>query len=285
MAGLLPYTVWYENSAGEVLRLDEAPIVVQQAGLFDYQWNLTAYDRARRDGGRAVFARRAVIDKTLVLDVFADTQEAHNAALDRLHDVLDYDMCVLKPGKLYVNGQYIRCFAHTSVKTVDRDWTTYTVVGLTLKAVAPAWVEEREVTVKPSGAWTESSDTRKRYPAAYPYRYAHDGVCRFVNETGSAAPMIIRFFGPCTSPTVLVGGNEYGVTGAIPSGAYAVIDQTDKTVTMVAADGSKTNLFDRRKKSVDNFLPAPSGSMAVSCGGNYICGVTFLTQRSEPRWS
>ena len=84
MGDVLPYSIWYENSKGDVLRMDEPPIVVQTSGLMDYQWTLTAYDRALRDGGRVIHARRPIQDKTLVLDVFADTQEAHNAALNRL---------------------------------------------------------------------------------------------------------------------------------------------------------------------------------------------------------
>ena len=77
MSDLLPYRIYYENSAGETIRFDEAPIVVQTTGLFDWQWNISAYDRAIRDGGRAVAARRPVQDRTVVLDVFADTQADH----------------------------------------------------------------------------------------------------------------------------------------------------------------------------------------------------------------
>lgn len=285
MERLLPYTIWYENSAGEIIRFDEAPIVAQTSGLFDYQWSMTLYDRARRDGGRAVFARRAVQDKTLVLDVFADTQEEHNAALDRLHDVLDYDMNSLSPGKLYVNGQYIRCFAHTSVKTLDRDWTTYTVVGLTLKAISPAWVKEETVTLLPSQA-ASGGNGEKTYTGKYPYRYDESPeVYRFINETGAPAPMVIKIFGACSSPTVVVGGSEYGLNTGIAAGAYAVIDQVEKSITLVSAGGVKSNLFAFRKRSADNFLPAPAGVLTISASGSFAAEVTFLTQRSEPRWS
>ena len=147
MGDVLPYSIWYENSRGDVLRLDEAPVVVQRSELFDYRWNLTAYDRALLDGGRVIHARRPIQDKTVVLDVFADTQEEHDAALNRLHNVVDYDVCALTPGELWVNDRYIRCFVSASVKTLDRDWTTYTVVGLTLKVVSPAWTAEEKVTL------------------------------------------------------------------------------------------------------------------------------------------
>ena len=102
MGEILPYEIWYENSKGDVIRFDTAPIVVQTTGLFDWQWSISAYDRAIRDGGRAVAARRPVQDRTLVLDVFADTQADHNAAIDRLHNVLEYDLCTLTPGKLWI---------------------------------------------------------------------------------------------------------------------------------------------------------------------------------------
>ena len=247
---ILPYRIWYENSVGETIRFDTAPIVVQTTGLFDWQWSISAYDRAIRDGGRAVAARRPVQDRTLVLDVFADTQADHNAAIDRLHNVLEYDLCALTPGKLWINDRYVRCFATASVKTLDRDWTTYTVVGLTLK---------------------------------YPYKYSEGGnVARFVNDTASSAPMILKIFGACDNPSVYIGGNEYSVNTSISAGSYVVIDQRDKSITRVGQSGTRTNIFNLRKKSVDNFQYAPPGSLSVSCSGQFACEVTFLTQRSEP---
>ena len=138
MSDLLPYDIYYENSAGETVRFDEAPIVVQTTGLFDWNFSLSAYDRALRDGGKAVAARRPVQDRSLVLDVFADSQQQHDAAIDRLNNVLERDLCSVVPGKLWINNRYIRCFASASVKTLNRDWTSYTVVGLTLKIISPA---------------------------------------------------------------------------------------------------------------------------------------------------
>ena len=284
MGELLPYRIYYENSAGEVIRFDEAPVVVQTTGLFDWQWSLSAYDRAIRDGGRAVAARRPVQDRTLVLDVFADTQAAHDAALDRLHNILEYDLCTLVPGKLWINDRYVRCFATASVKTIDRDWTSYTVVGLTLRLISPAWVKEETVAVLPVTAAAGSAD--KKYPGKYPYKYSEGGnVARFVNDTAAPAPMIIKIFGECQNPSVYVGENEYSVNTSIAAGSYVIIDQRDKSIVRVGSNGARSNVFHLRKKSVDNFAPAPPGSLAVSCSGQFACEVTFLTQRSEPEWT
>ena len=281
---ILPYSIYYENSAGEIIRFDEAPIVVQTTGLFDWQWNISAYDRAIRDGGRAVAARRPVQDRTLVLDVFADTQQAHNAAIGSLHNVLEYDLNTLIPGKLWINDRYVRCFATASVKTIDRDWSTYTVVGLTLKLISPAWVKEESVTVLPAA--TAADTAGKKYPGKYPYKYSEGGdMARFVNDTAAPAPMIIKIFGACDNPSVYVGENEYSVNTSISAGSYVVIDQRDKSIYLVGQSGTRTNIFNLRKKSVDNFQYAPSGALKVSCSGQFACEVTFLTQRSEPEWN
>ena len=276
----MPYSIWYENSVGETIRFDTAPIVVRTSGLFDWKFSVSAYDRALRDGGKAVAARRPVQDRTLVLDVFADTQQEHDAALDRLNNVLERDLCSVIPGKLWINNRYIRCFASASVKTLDRDWTTYTVVGLTLKIVSPAWTAEETVTVLPSAQHSHSGD--KKYPGHYPYRYSEGNVARFVNDTAGRAPMIIKIFAPCENPSGYVGENEYSVNTTIAAGEYVMIDQRDKSIVRVSQSGARTNIFNLRKKSVDNFLPASPGSLAVSCSGQFACEVTFLTQRSEP---
>ena len=277
----MPYTIWYENSAGDTVRFDEAPIVVQSTGLFDWQWNISTYDRAVRDGGRAVAARRPVQDRTLVLDVFADTQEQHDSAIDRLHNVLNYDLCALVPGRLWINGSYVRCFASASAKTLDRDWTSYTVVTLTLRLISPAWVREQSVTVLPVTETVDSND--KKFPGKYPYKYSEGGnVARFVNDTAGDAPMIIKIFGACVNPSVYVGDNEYSVNTDIAEGDYVIIDQRDKSICRVSRGGVRSNIFNLRKKSVDNFMYAPPGALTVSCSGQFACELTFLTQRSEP---
>ena len=282
MSDLLPYSIYYENSAGETIRFDEAPIVVQTTGLFDWQWNISSYDRAIRDGGRAVAARRPVQDRTLVLDVFADTQQEHNAAIGRLHNVLEYDLNTLIPGKLWINDRYVRCFAFTSVKTLNRDWSAYTVVGLTVRLISPAWVKEETVTVLPVTTAADTAD--KKYPGKYPYKYSEGNVARFINNTASSAPMMIKICGPCSNPSVYVGENEYSVNTSISAGEYAIIDQRDKSIYLVGQSGTRTNIFNLRNKSVDNFQYAPPGALTVSCSGQFACEVTFLTQRSEPEW-
>ena len=279
----MPYSIWYENSVGETIRFDTAPIVVRTSGLFDWKFSVSAYDRALRDGGKAVAARRPVQDRTLVLDVFADTQQEHDAALDRLNNVLERDLCSVIPGKLWINNRYIRCFASASVKTLNRDWTSYTVVGLTLKIISPAWVAEETVTVLPTAQQSQSGD--KKYPGKYPYRYSEGNMTRFVNDTAGSAPMIIKIFGPCSNPSVYVGENEYSVNTGLSAGDYVMIDQRDKSIIHVSQSGARSNVFHLRKKSVDNFRPAPPGALSVSCSGQFACEVTFLTQRSEPEWN
>lgn len=265
---LLPYACIYQNSAGEILRFDgrnNVPYLIQTSAMFDYQWSMTTYDRARRDGGRAVFARRAVQDKSLVLDVFADTQEAHNAALNRLHDVLDYDVCNLTPGRLYINNQYIECFAYVSVKTLDRDWTEYSVVGLTFKVISPAWTKDETCTL---AAGTASA--------------------AFNNTGAGTAPMIMTIHGPCRNPVVTVGGNSYGVNVTLAAGDTVVIHQPNKTVKSTISDVTG-NAFNKRRKDMDVFQPAPTGTLTVTRTDDngsaaFAVAVTFLIQRSEPRW-
>ena len=110
-------------------------------------------------------------------------------------------------------------------------------------------------------------------------------MARFVNNTAGNAPMIIKIFGPCSVPSVYVGGNEYSVNTDIAAGQYVIIDQRDKTVCRVSQNGARTNIFNLRKKSVDNFRPAPPGTLTVFCSGQFPCEVTFLTQRNEPERS
>ena len=107
-------------------------------------------------------------------------------------------------------------------------------------------------------------------------------MARFVNDTASSAPMILKIFGACSNPSVYVGENEYSVNTTIAAGEYVMIDQRDKSIVRVSQSGARTNIFNLRKKSVDNFLPASPGALAVSCSGQFACEVTFLTQRSEP---
>ena len=106
-------------------------------------------------------------------------------------------------------------------------------------------------------------------------------------------PFRMTIYGPCSNPTVTIGGNRYRITGDIPGGARVEVDavEGEKSVTLVNAAGDRINWFANAERGagLDSgsyvFQPLPAGRAEVSWPGGYTFELTPVEERSEPPWS
>lgn len=154
------------------------------------------------------------------------------------------------------------------------------------------------------GVWRKPADTQHFLPdelqsglyLGYPYDYPYDYKAptrgaNAINTTGAPMPFKMVIFGPCTNPSITIGGNRYELTMTIPIGAYVTIDsQTGhKTITMTGINGGTTNVFDKatRGTGLDGgryiFQPIPAGETNVQWNG-FGWDLTIIMERSAPAW-
>ncbi len=275
--------ITYVNSKGVELKLDRKPYYTEKSELYDFSWSLGFAARPLQDGGRVVSRRRQNNVRKLTLYVYGDSAEQFNEAMNKLADTLSADTEELSPGRLYIGGQYLSCFASAGEKTVSKDWPHCVKMTLSFFPQNPCWCTERTYSFN---FRTETDIKGLKYPKKYPFRYT--SLARhasLINDHYAPSPMIIRIFGPIENPRFSIDGTVIGLDVTLGKGESAVIDQTERTVYKYSATGEKTNLFNRRLKNGNIFSYAPKGTSLMECQGELNMDITLIKQRSEPRWS
>lgn len=281
MARLLPYDAYYENSRGEIIRLDELPFVMNEGNLFDAEWNFSRAVRPLGEGGRLLAAKRADGVKSMTVNVIADTASRLSQLLERMAEVFDYDVASLKAGRLWINGQYMTCWCQARGKTLSCNFVTNASVAVSVQPETPVWC--REVSCKMA---QKSSIEGHRYSYSYPYRYGDSRPsARIVNSHIAPCPMRITFRGPAVNPAVYINGGRVGGNITLTDGERAVIDQMSGEVYKVTSSGEKINCFDARVKNGLVFKYAPSGESTAVSEGAADVDIILIEQRSEPLWS
>lgn len=275
--------ITYVNSKGVTLCLDKKPYFTEKSELYDFSWTLGFAARPLRDGGRVVSRRRPNTVRQLTLYVYADSESEFNQAMNRLSDTLTEDVEALSPGRLYVGGQYLCCYASAGEKTVSKDWPHCVKMTLSFFPQNPCWCTER---VFSFNFRTETDEGGHKYPKKYPCRYSSlTREANMLNDHYAPSPMMIRIFGPVENPRFSIGGAPMGLDVILGEGESAVIDQRERTICKISATGEKTNIFDCRLKNGNIFAFAPAGASLVECSGEMCMDITLIKQRGEPEWS
>lgn len=273
----------YINSKGVTLELDKKPYFVEKSGLYDFSWSLGFASRPLYDGGKVVSRRRPNTERELTLYVYADNETDFNKAMNDISDTLTADVEALSPGRLYIGGQYLSCYVSAGEKDISKDWQHCVKITLSFFPQNPCWCSERTFSFAFS---TENDEGGLKYPRKYPSRYSSlTRNANIVNDHYAPSPMIIKIFGPAENPRFSIGGAAMGVDVTLAQDEYAVIDQIERTISKVSAQGEKTNIFNSRLKNGNIFSCAPSGVSLIECTGELNISVTLIKQRSEPQWS
>lgn len=285
MSEWLPYEIYYQNAKGDVIRFDTPPLILNTSTLWDVAWEVTMYNRAQQDGGKITRARRPAVQKQIILNCAADTQQEHNAALNSLANIIEYDNANNLSGRLYLNGYYVTCRLTESYKTLDREFPNSSLVNLTVQVERPAWCKETQYSYTP-GSVDINSGAKSSYLAQYPYSYAPSTAnVTVVNSAVAAAPMRVVFYGPAANPKIYFGDIAIGLDVTLSAGEYAVINQLTREVYKVSRDGVKTNCFNNRYKAQSIFTALPSGTHQLSASTGLTADVYVIEQRSEPLWN
>lgn len=280
----MKYDIYYQNGAGEKLDLCSVPYLLETGNILDFKWDYTTSTNANAYGGKIDSFTKSITTKSVELSVFAWTEAAYKAAINKLVDVLEYDIVNLTPGKLYVNGSYLSCY----ITAGDiEDWESPAdILSVELKITAeyPMWIMEREFNFTPTGNLAKGS---KRYPNKYPYRYANGTTSGQISQvSNSPANFKIVFHGPVSDPQVTIGGKIYGVQNIdLEEDDYVVIDSIQRTVVKYFRDGTMQNIFNCRTRENSIFERLKSGTMQVNWTGEFLVSVVVFEERSLPRWN
>lgn len=269
----------YVNSRGDEARFGgrEGPWRFGQLNIFDTAPEYTSV------GGTVTGFHSGIRAMSLA----AVMREGSAAELDRLVDVLSYDLAVGEAGTLWAGGSFMRCwFAGWELS----EWGHYdsmAVLDCTVLSDRPVWVRSAEQTL----TVREESGGGLDYPHGYPHDYLYGaGASQVVtNPFMLPAKLDIAIAGPCASPYVIVGGNRYQVMTSVDKGSLLLVRGYGprRGCVVRASDGSERSVFAQRvaEEGADLFAEVPPGRSVAAWSGAYNVTLTMYEERWTPAWS
>lgn len=275
--------IFYENSNGEKISLDEWPVVIEDIeDLFGSEWKYEATENKNRNSSKVNRFYRTNVTKKINLQVFADSEEEFYETMDRLNDITDVDIISGSPGKLWYGDYYLMCYM-TESQPKDYEDIFYAIdIERTITSFYPFWISKHTYDFY---SYETASRNNKRYTGKYPYRYANGLKSNYIinpHFTNANFQMII--YGPVVNPQVIVGGTPYLVNIVLEEGEYLVIDSRTETVTKVMNNGQRVNAYHNRQKGRNFFKKIPPGRQMISWTGKFEFDLIIYEERGEPRW-
>lgn len=210
---------------------------------------------------------------------------------DELRRLADRDVAMATPGTLAIDGWSQRAYITAAdPSSISR---AHMAAKLTVVLLDGVWRKGHTVAFEQLTA-TSGDGEFLDLPYDLPYDLGVPSTRRYVDvgEWG-AAPLRFVVYGPCVNPAVRIDGNWYRVDVTVPDGGYLVVDPlaTPRSVTLVAADGSTTDVFAkaRRGNGLGSgeyvFQPASPGVHEVEWDRSFGFDLTWYEEEGEPPWS
>lgn len=273
--------IYYENSYGERLVLNEWPVMIQdQENIFGYAWGYSSNARKR-----TVYAfNKQIAEKSVTLSIFAENETEYGEIMNHILEVTEKDVLNEEQGKLYVNGSYMKCCIIASdIKEYEEDYYT---CDKTIKIVGA------------NGVWIEEHREEFRYAAmrkivsgrGYPYGYEYDytsGIgynAELTNVHYGDGNCLITIYGYARNPEIVIGDNTYKLNYIIQDGETVYIDTESRKVRLIKKNGVVVNLFRYRDRDNYIFNKIRGGKQSVYWNGNFDFDVLVKTERGEPKW-
>ena len=271
----------YTNNRNETWEFGESSgVYLDESNLFDYAW-----DAVTAQGRLAAVTRTA---REIPVSLLFLLRERDAGRVNDFDDLIDYDCRMGKEGTLELNGwQLPGVFASSAAS--EYQWRPGLMRReMVFLATSPDWTRR---TVQSFAAASESSQGSLDFPHDFPHDWtAANHLEQFHNPSAFPAQFLLRIYGPCDDPYVIIGGNTYQVAVHLSEGEQLVIDSMDHSqILKVGVYGQATNVFDDATLGAPGsgdyiFEPIPPGSSALARSSGFRFDVELVELRSTPRW-
>lgn len=276
----MPNLVYVSGTGRQAVELDALPVHVGSAnGLRGREWDYSL--RYRSISGVNRPAREVQLDAWVL----------KRSEADRMRRVFDRDVANGTPGTFVAYGSWEQRGYVTAMDAagIHADALRQRLTVVLLDGV---WRRENIAHFDPNGGGGGSVYAYLDHPFDYAYDYSENAQPDEIDASDfvpSAVKIVV--FGPATDPQVTIGGNLYEVDVAVPAGGYLLIDGLAKTVALVTANGTVTNVFDKAVRGTGEgggsyvFQPLPVGESAVVWDRTFGFDVHYYDEEGEPPWA
>lgn len=268
----------YLNSQGEIIDFRDFDTQILEGNFHTYEWT---YDGISRQYGQDIERfRKDPLKYEIVVAARGDGKEEN---LNRITEIIEYDIQNKKSAKLWWGDYYLKCFIVSSATSPsEKFYGAEKTLGVL--APYPFWLREIHRTFP--AVTVAISEEYLDYPYDYSYDYAGSGdnATWFIDHyADSNFEMII--YGPCIDPRITINGHPYYVYDTVEKGEYIKVNSEDNTVIKYRTNGTTKDLYDYRGKIEGRlFEKIPSGNLSIGRNGNFGFDLKLFLERSEPAW-
>ena len=173
-------------------------------------------------------------------------------------------------------------------------WYTVDLGTITMPTVSDNDTIEASanITADITAEWPVAEHLNLDYPHDYPYNYTLP-ITGGTVDTGRLVPCKpkITFYGAVTDPQIIIGGNKYKVTGEVSAGARIEVDGKEKTVKLIAEDGSTVDKFSSALRGSGEgggeyiFEPIQPGEQSITWDTTFGVDIQWYEEVGEPPWN
>lgn len=268
----------YVNHVGEVLEFGKNGLFANSNDLRDYSWN---YDS---DKNRIENFRKGVVNKTIPVQIVAQSEEEGLMKKNQLFEVCEKDVIAEQAGKIIIGDYYLQCYVYASQKSEYLTHKNQLTTSISVVGSTGNWIKE----TRHEFIYGESEDTTGRdYPHDYEYDYSAGAgnTNKLVNEHFAPCHFVMKISGYAFEPSITIADHIYKVNETVQANEILTIDSRKKTITLTKNNGVQVNLFGKREKSSYIFEKIPSGELQIYWNGEFNFEVTLYEERGEPKWT
>ena len=267
----------YVNHVGEVLEFGKDGLFANSNDLRDYSWLFNS------DKNRIENFRKGVVNKTIPVEISAQSEEEGLLKKNQLFEVFEKDVIAEQPGKIIIGDYYLQCYVYASKKSEYLTHKNLLTTSISVAGDTENWIKE----TGKNFLYSVSEDTTgKGYEYGYEYDYAmgNGNTGLLTNEHFASCHFIIQVSGYAFEPSITIADHIYKVNETVQKGEVLTIDSKKKTITLRRSTGDIVNVFSKRDKDNYIFEKIPSGLLPVYWNSDFNFAITLFEERSEPKW-
>lgn len=275
-------TLFYEGSDGSIIDLMDESIYAQNPeNLTASEWKYKTISGVNGLGRVKTFYKDTQ-ETSLTLAIMADSKEEFNAIMYRIHRTFDRDIRRMQPGKLWWNGFCKEVFAVETSQDDFEELFEAVERDVTFVSVYPYWTKKNTYVYSPTSSASSGS---LDFEFDFDFDFDAEEITEVVeNDCIDAANFELRFYGPCTNPSVTIAGHEYGVLDTLTAGQFISVNSLTKKIVKSDMYGNTENVFHLRDRDSYIFEKIPEGKAVVARDRELRVDITIFDERGEPDW-
>lgn len=199
------------------------------------------------------------------------------------HDAGVTDIATKKPGKLIRGEWYINCYIIEGDNYPHETQPNTTVMTASFFCPYPSWIHEESFQFLPQE--NDQPIGGLDFPTDFPLDFAAEEFGAEIREVDHYAPshFLMRYYGPCADPRVVINGYPYQIFTNLESKEYLEIDSRKNSVTKFLTNGATADLYNSRSFEYSVFEKIPSGRLAFNWPGTFGYDLILYLERSVPK--